>query len=191
MVWILLGIATARLSHVTTASIVIKTHTNWRTHERCFMTASGIRKATTTPCIVIERWSILRRTLPLLWWSAMRWLLMGGHTVSIRRLRSLEWLLLWLLRTILWLLTVCLRSVVGMIVLSRQRSRLRSVLHGRLLRVLLLRRTVMRLAVLLGVLVVLPLRTRVATLLTLRARSLRTYVWGGILLTIGTVVARW
>jgi hypothetical protein len=63
------------------------------------------------------------------------------------------------------------------------------MLHGRLLRVLLLRRTVMWRAMLLKVLTVLPLWTGVAsTLLTLRARGLRTYVWCRILLPIRTVV---
>jgi hypothetical protein len=60
-----------------------------------------------------------------------------------------------------------------------------------LLRVLLLGRTMMRRAMLLSVLIVLPLWARVAsTLLTLRARSLRTYVRCRILLAIRTVVAR-
>jgi hypothetical protein len=77
-----------------------------------------------------------------------------------------------------------------MIVLSRQRSGLRSMLHRRLLRVLLLGRNMMRWAMLLRVLAILPLWTSIAsTLLTLRDRSLRAYVWRRVLLAIRSVVA--
>jgi len=193
VIWILVGEAIARLSHMT-STLVVKSHTNRRAHERCFMTSTSIRKTATTT-IIIERWSILRWTLPLLWRTSMRWLVRGDTVPIRRRLRVLEWLR-WLLRTILWLLSVGLRSVVGMVVLCLQGSSL-GLLHRWLLRVmLLLWRTMMRWAMLLSLATV-PLRVvalgRTLVLrTTLRARSLRAYVGTIlILLTIRSRIAIW
>jgi hypothetical protein len=106
--------ATARLSHMVSL-LVVKAHADRGAHEGGLVAAAAATEAAAPASSELRR-AVVRRARPLLGRATVRRLLLGRHTVPVRRVLLLLELLRRLLGVVLRLL-VSLRGVVRVVVL--------------------------------------------------------------------------